>query len=206
MALSHVALEGNHVSLVPLELGHVPALVRAAALGGGTFALTLVPADTQAMEHYVREALTLQTAGRALPYATVRKADGVIVGSTRFANLEYWDLAGSSQAEHPGPHAVEIGWTWLSLDAQRSALNTEAKWLMLVHAFETLRVERVMLKTDVRNARSRAAIERIGASFEGVLRRHMPASDGGVRDTAMYSIIAEEWPRVKAELAAKLAR
>jgi RimJ/RimL family protein N-acetyltransferase len=205
MALSLVALVGKHVSLRPLELGHVEDLARAGLAGEGTYALTHVPDSVERAQRYVREALALHATGRALPFATVRNSDDTVVGSTRFGNIEHWDYGDFPRPYRSGPDAVEIGWTWLSREAQRSPLNTEAKWLMLVHAFETWQVERVTLKTDARNARSRAAIERIGASFEGVLRRNMPASDGGVRDTAMYSIIADEWPRVKVALAAKLA-
>ena len=100
---------------------------------------------------------------------------------------------------------MEIGWTWLAADAQRTAINTEAKLLMLGHAFEAWRVRRVNLRTDSRNLRSRAAIERLGAKLDGILRAHMPASDGGVRDTATYSLLATEWPQAKERLAGRLA-
>ncbi len=101
---------------------------------------------------------------------------------------------------------MEIGWTWLAADAQRTALNTEAKLLMLAHAFESWRVVRVNLRTDARNARSRAAIERLGARLDGILRAHVPASDGGVRDTTTYSLLAAEWPAAKARLEARLSQ
>jgi RimJ/RimL family protein N-acetyltransferase len=206
MMLSHIPLVGQHVTLAPLELGHAQALAEAGARGQGTFALTIVPDSLAKAQRYVAEALAQKQQGRALPYATIRNEDGSVVGSTRFGNLEYLDFGERSRPYRPGPDAVEIGWTWLTKDAQRTQLNSEAKWLMLSHAFEVWQVERVTLKTDARNARSRAAIERIGASFEGILRKNMPASDGGVRDTAYYSVIAEEWPRVRAELLSKLAR
>jgi RimJ/RimL family protein N-acetyltransferase len=115
-----------------------------------------------------------------------------VVGSTRFGNIERW----SSDAID----AVEIGWTWLAASAQRTAVNTEAKILMLDHAFGVWRVKRVTLKTDARNARSRAAIARIGGKLDGILRAHMPAADGGVRDSAVFSILAAEWPAHRARL------
>jgi RimJ/RimL family protein N-acetyltransferase len=104
------------------------------------------------------------------------------------------------------PNALEIGSTWYAASAQRTAVNTECKFLLLTHAFEVWKVLRVVLKTDARNTRSRNAIQRIGAKFEGVRRRHSPASDGGVRDAAFFSIIREEWPQVREDLLRKLAR
>jgi RimJ/RimL family protein N-acetyltransferase len=204
MTLAHHALIGQHVRLEPLSTAHVAALAAAASGVRDTYALTHVPDGLNESEQYVTEALALCAAGRALPYATVRVHDARVVGSTRFGNLETWNWGPHARPPRPGPDAIEIGWTWLAAEAQRTAINSEAKLLMLTHAFEVLKVERVQLKTDARNQRSRAAIERIGASFEGVLRRHLPASDGGARDTAMYSIIPAEWPRVKDALAARL--
>ena len=122
---------------------------------------------------------------------------------TRFMNIDWW--AWPAAADRSGPEAVEIGSTWLAAEAQRSPINTEAKLLMLTHAFETWGVLRVCLKTDARNDRSRRAIERIGASPEGILRNHMPAYDGGVRHSAFYSILADEWPAVREALTARLA-
>jgi RimJ/RimL family protein N-acetyltransferase len=152
---------------------------------------------------YVDVALAEQARGVSLPFATRRVADGRIVGSTRFMTMERWVW--------PAPHGrqtrpvgcvdvVEIGATWLAPDAQRTAINTRAKLLMLTHAFETWDARRATLKTDARNVRSRTAIERLGARLDGVLRAHMPAADGAVRDTAFYSILAGEWPSVKARL------
>ena len=137
-----------------------------------------------------------------MPFATVRVADGRVVGSTRFLNLRSWGRPGSSG----GPDVAEVGATWLAASVQRSAVNTEAKLLQLTHAFDGWRVERLELKTDARNQRSRAAIERLGAQFEGVLRAYQPAADHpGARDTAMYSILRAEWPGVRAVLEARLA-
>ena len=149
--------------------------------------------------------LALAAAGQALPFATVSALDGRVLGSTRFANLERW----SWPAPPPDPRpldAAEIGWTWLARAAQRSGANTEAKLLLLRHAFTALRVRRLTLKTDARNARSRAAIARLGASLDGVLRAHLPASDGGPRDSAVFSILEAEWPAVEARLVGMLRR
>lgn len=143
--------------------------------------------------------------GLAVPFVTIDKRRDRVVGSTRFANVEWWKWSGPPAPPIPeGPDALEIGWTWLAASAQRTGLNTEAKLLMLDHAFGVWKVRRVTLKTDARNARSRAAMERIGATFEGILRAHMPAADGGVRDSAMFSFIAAEWPERRARLAEKL--
>jgi RimJ/RimL family protein N-acetyltransferase len=200
-------LAGRLVRLEPLALAHVPALV-AAADARDTYAITFVPDGEPAMRAYVEQALRDRDAGVGVPFATVRLADGRVVGSTRFGNLEYWAWPDGAR-RRPGvdpPDAVEIGWTWLSRDAQQTRVNTEAKRLMLAHAFEVWRVHRVHLKTDARNTRSRAAIERLGAKLDGLLRAHMPASDGGARVSAWYSILPDEWPAVRARLDEKLAR
>ena len=146
------------------------------------------------MTAYVRTALEARDAKKAMPFATT--ANGKVVGSSRFGNLEYW----AWDKQKGNPDAAEIGWTWLALGVQRTKVNTAAKLLMLEFAFETWQVQRVTLKTDARNDRSRNAILRIGASFEGILRAHMPSSDGGIRNTAMYSILASEWGKVKIRL------
>lgn len=187
-----VVLTGRVVRLEPLEPAHVEALTAAAAEDRSTYGYTWVPADAEEMAEYVATALAEQAAGRHLPFAVRSLATGAVVGSTRFLDIECWD--------GPTPTVVEIGSTWLAASAQRSAVNTEAKLLLLTHAFEVWGVVRVTLKTDARNARSRAAIERVGGRFEGVRRAHMPATDGGVRDTAYFSIVAEEWPDVRAGL------
>ena len=158
------------------------------------------------MRAWVETALADQRAGRAVPFATVDRRTGRVIGSTRFGNIERWTWPAGSPMQRPPetPDVVEIGWTWLAADAQRSGANTDAKLAMLTHAFEVWRVLRVGLMTDARNRRSRAAIERLGARPDGVIRAHRVAADGGVRDTAVYSILAAEWPAVKAELAARL--
>ncbi len=203
-----VTLEGRVVRLEPLGLAHVEPLLRAAQVDRSTFGLTNVPATLEAMHTLVADAMALQARGEGLPFATVDRVRGVVVGSTRFATFERWRWPPGVAPAEPlplGPDAVEIGWTWLSQPAQRTAINPEAKLLMLTHAFEAWRVRKVVLKTDRRNARSRAAIERIGAKFDGVLRAHMPAYDGGVRDSAFFSIVASEWSGAKAALQQRVA-
>ncbi|HKA87170.1 MAG TPA: GNAT family protein [Haliangiales bacterium] len=191
--------------LEPLALVHAPALVAAATESRSTYAFTWVPEGLAAMEDYIRAALADQDKGLALPFATIDRATGAVVGSTRFGNIERWPPAPGAPPPPPSavPDAVEIGWTWLAARAQRTAINTEAKLLMLGHAFDVWGVARVTLRTDARNARSRAAIERLGAKLDGVLRAHMRAYDGGVRDTACYSILAREWPAVRERLASR---
>ncbi len=189
-----------------MALSHVQGLWRAAQETGDTARFTTVPRTESATQDYVNAALAAYAANLAYPFSIIATASNEVVGSTRFASLEWWAWGDQTKPERPGPDAVEIGWTWLARRAQRTPINTEAKWLLLNYAFETLRVERVMLKTDARNERSRAAIERIGASFEGVLRCHGPAADGGVRDTATFSIVAPEWPSIKPLLWAKVER
>ena len=199
-------LEGRHVRLEPLGLAHAPALAAAATGPRDTYRFTLVPTDLAAMRAYIESALADQAAGRALPFATVARATGRVLGSTRFGNIEFWPWAAANvhQRGPELPDVVEIGWTWLAAAAQRTPVNTEVKLLMLTHAFETWRVHAAKLNTDARNQRSRAAIERIGARFDGVLRAHRPASDGGIRDTAAFSLLEAEWPVAKARLLARL--
>lgn len=198
--------------LEPLTAEHIAGLIEAASGPRDTFALTWVPTpDADSVGNYVHAALSAYNAGTALPFATVRLDGGpaTVVGSTRFMNVERW-VWPASRPRQPeiesriGPEAVEIGSTWLGASAQRSAVNTEAKLLMLTYAFETWKCLRVSLRTDARNMRSRANIERVGATFEGVLRNHMWAYDDGIRDTATYSLVAADWPGAKERLAARL--
>jgi RimJ/RimL family protein N-acetyltransferase len=207
-----VTLEGAHVRLEPLTLGHLGGLLDVATGARATYTLTTVPASETAMRAYIETALADQAAGRALPFAIIdrRAGDGGAgrgVGSTRFGNIEFWAWPPGNahqRGEHL-PDAVEIGWTWLAEAAQRTPINTEAKLLMLRHAFERWRVHRVRLMTDARNTRSRNAILCLGACFDGVLRAAREASDGAIRDTAAYSILEAEWPAVKAGLERRLA-
>jgi RimJ/RimL family protein N-acetyltransferase len=206
-ALEAVTLVGTSVRLEPLSRGHARALVGAAASGPrDSYAFTRVPATEADALAYIDEALALHGAGRALPFATVDATSGRVVGSTRFLNVEFWTWPAGSPLQRGAqlPDVVEIGATWLAPGAQRTAINTEAKLLMLTHAFEVWRVHRVSLMTDSRNVQSRNAILRLGAQFDGILRGARVAFDGGVRHTAAYSILEAEWPEVKAGLRAKL--
>jgi RimJ/RimL family protein N-acetyltransferase len=207
--LTSITLEGRFVRLLPLTNAHVRPLLSAAAGSRESFQYTWVPEPTTAdITRYISAAVAEFEAGNAHPFATVRiDSPDTVVGSTRFLNLEYWPDATGHPSTRDFPDAVEIGATWLSHDAQRTQVNTEAKLMMLTYAFETWGVQRVALRTDARNAQSRANIERIGAQYEGTLRHHKHSTDGannGLRDTATYSIIREEWDTVKASLNAKL--
>lgn len=201
-----VTLEDSPVRLEPLALRHIPALVEAAAEERSTYGWTHVPDGDQAMRAYVEAALALADAGAAVPFATIDRRDGRVAGSTRFANFEYLPWPGERDDRDRRPDGVEIGWTWLAASAQRSPVNTAAKLLMLRHAFEHWQVRVVRLKTDRRNARSRAAIERIGGRLDGVIRAQAVGADGTLRDSVFYSIVESEWPAVRAALEARLAR
>ncbi len=205
-AVHPVVLEGTSVRLEPLSTAHLAPLQTIVARHRETYRLTSVPAEAAGMAAYLQLALAQAASGTALPFATVDRARGVVVGSTRFWCLEFWDWpVGHPQRRPKGvPDAVEIGYSWLAPEAQRTAVNTEAKLLMLTHAFERWEVHRVNLRTDVRNARSRAAIERLGFRLDGVLRSASPAADGGIRDTATYSLLQTEWPEVRRRLSARL--
>ncbi|MEO5815817.1 MAG: GNAT family protein [Gemmatimonadaceae bacterium] len=188
MPLSPVTLEGTVVRMEPLTLAHVPALSEV-GLDPSLWALTTISVKSDAdMRAYVEEALAEQKAGTALPFATVEQASGRVIGSSRFGNYV---------AAHK---RVEIGWTWIAPAWQRTAVNTDAKLLMLTHAFETLGCRRVELKTSSRNAKSRAAMLRIGCAEEGTLRQHMINADGSSRDSVYFSIVDGEWPAVKERL------
>ncbi len=207
--IERVVLAGDVVTLRPLTIADVDALVAAATDDRTTYGFTPVPGDEGAMRAYVESVLVDERTGWALPFVTTRTGDGRVVGSTRFLDLDDWGperrVGGPPLGAVGVPRTAEIGATWLAASAQRTAVNTEAKLLMLRHAFDTWDVERITFKTDARNARSRAAIERVGAHFEGIRRAHLRASDGGIRDTAYYSIIRSEWPAVRAGLEARLA-
>ena len=195
-------LEGGHVRLEPLTMAHADGLLVAASEDQSTYAFTRAPSpDPASVVAFIDE--TLAWPGR-IGFATVWLDEARVVGSTSYF-AERWDWPGHT-GPPDAPDAVEIGGTWLAASAQRTVVNTEAKYLMLVHAFDVWRVQRVALRTDARNERSRAAIERIGARFEGVLRRHMPAlgPGGGLRDSAYFSILPEEWPAVRTRLEARL--
>jgi RimJ/RimL family protein N-acetyltransferase len=199
-------LEGRLVRLEPLSPDHGSGLVQAATGPRESFVYTSVPADDGMMRAYVETALAWHAAGTAVPFAILDCHTGRVVGSTRFFDVQYWawDRDKPHQRGENLPAAVEIGHTWLAPWAQRTGINTEAKLLMLTHAFETWRVHRVRLTTDARNTRSRAAIERLGARLDGILRAHHAAYDGAIRDSAFYSILDTEWPSAKAALIGRL--
>lgn len=203
-----VILEGDHVRLEPLSASHIDALVRAASEDRATYQWTFVPDGAQATARYVDEALALAARTAAVPFVTFQRETGELIGTTRFANFEYlgWPPESPYFRGEGNADGVEIGWTWLAASAQRTRANTEAKWLMLRHAFETWNVRVVRLNTDRRNERSRAAIERIGGKLDGIVRANRIASDGTVRDSACYSIIESEWPVVEAVLRIRLER
>jgi N-acetyltransferase len=202
-ALDIHTLGGRHVSLEPMRLDHVEDIAAAGAGDRSTFGFTQVPDGADEADRYVRWLLDDADHGRAGPFVQRRLSDGAVVGCTRFLNPQ-WPLGRAD------PDEVEIGGTWLAAHAQRTALNTEAKLLLLTHAFESWQVQRVAICTDARNEQSRRAIERIGATFEGVLRRHRRsthADDGDrLRDTACHAITIDDWPTVHADLTRRLER
>jgi RimJ/RimL family protein N-acetyltransferase len=192
MVIAPVILEGRHVRLEPLALEHA---ARLAEVGLDADLWTWIPTPVRTQEEmsaYVQTALKEQAAGSALPFALTEKSTGRTVGSTRYGNID---------RDH---YRVEIGWTWVARQWQRTPINTETKYLLLHHAFETLGCIRVELKTDSLNERSRAAILRIGARQEGIFRNHMITASGRIRHTVYFSIVDSEWPEVKARLEAKL--
>ncbi len=188
-----VTLSTDRLTLRPLSLEDVPALGRAASDGALWEKTTTTVPQVDAFEGYVRKALGLQAAGLALPFTTVVNDGNQVVGSTRYMNID------------AANHRVEIGTTWIAKSWQRTFVNTHAKFLMLRHAFEVLGCLAVEIRTHSRNDQSRAAIERLGAKLDGILRRHMIMPDGHIRDTAVYSILQEEWPEVRARLEQRLA-
>lgn len=188
-----------------LSLAHADGLVAASAVDPSLYQWSAVPIGREAVLRYIQTALAWRDAGTALSFATVRVHDGAVLGSTRFFDIERWAWpAEHPRHNHPHPDVCEIGYTWLTRAAIRTAANTETKLLMLAHAFEDWQVLRVCLHTDARNARSQAAIERIGGKLDGVLRAHRMAADFIPRDSWRYSIVASEWPEVKVRLTQRL--
>ena len=202
-ALDIPALTGRHVTLEPMRSDHVEEIAAAGAGDRSTFGFTQVPDGPTESAAYVEWLVTDAARGVAGPFVQRRLSDGVVVGCTRFLN-PLWPLG------RPDPDEVEIGGTWLATHAQRGPINTEAKLLLLTHAFERWQVQRVAICTDARNDQSRRAIERIGATFEGILRRHRRSTHLGdgdrLRDTASYSITIDDWPAVGALLSDRLTR
>lgn len=193
MDIRPITLRGEFIRLEPLSIdAHLADLQRNGAESSIFTWFSQDVSSPDEMREFVETALKAQEDGTALPFATVANDSGTAVGSTRFGNIV------------PEHRRVEIGWTWLTPEYQRTRANTEAKYLMLSHAFDEWECARVELKTDARNQRSRTAIKRIGASEEGTLRKHMQTHQG-TRDTVYYSVIEDEWPTVKEELETKLS-
>lgn len=183
-----VTLQNDHIELIPLASEHVKALIEAATDGAlWELGFTTVPRP-EAMQAYVETALRLQLEGAALAFCVQDRKSGRVLGSTRYCNLD------------PSNRRLEIGYTWYRQSSQRSGANTACKQLMLQHAFETLECIAVEFRTHWHNHRSRAAIERLGAKQDGVLRQHRIMADGTFRDTVVFSILDNEWPAVKSHL------
>ena len=200
-------LDGKHVRLEPLAMRHADALVAASAGDAELYRWSPVPQTKADAVKYIETALAWRDAETAVTFAVVRLRDNTVVGSTRFFNLERWAWpAGHPLHGRTTPDACEIGYTWYAPSAVRTVVNTEAKLLLLTYAFESWKVLRVCLHTDVRNERSRAAMLRIGCKFEGILRAHRMAADFIARDSARFSIVAAEWPEVQQRLIARLSR
>lgn len=199
MALEHPLLRGSTVFLRPLCLEDAASLAAASSESREHYQYNPVPSGVEGAREYIARALAEQAAGTRLPFAIVWA--GRVVGSTSYRDPQIWEWpAGSPMQRTDRPDAVEIGSSWLASSAQRTRCNTECKYLLLAHAFEQWAVHRVFLKTDERNTRSRHAIERLGAQFEGIRRSEMPAHDGSVRNSAHYSIVSREWPDIRPRL------
>jgi N-acetyltransferase len=198
-------LRGATVTLRPLTTADAGALAEAAAESRQSYGFTRVPDGIAAATRYIELALADRDAGHRLPFTIVWRDR--VAGSTSYLDVQRWRWPeGSPHQRTDRPDSVEIGSTWLAASAQRTRCNTEAKYLLLSHAFDAWDVHRVCLKTDERNLQSRRAIERLGARFEGLRRSDMPASDGTVRTSAFYSIVRAEWPAVRERLEAALSR
>lgn len=195
MDVRPVMLTGAVVRLEPLGPQHAEDLYVAAQEPRTWRHMPVDPSGSlEDMRAWIADALRDREAGTQLPFAIVERATGHAIGSTRYLTIS------------PRDRGLEIGWTWLATRAQRTAVNTECKYLLLRHAFETLGAVRVQIKTDGRNDISQRAIERLGAVREGVLRKHLLVQNGYIRDTVMYSILDSEWPSVKARLEGMMAR
>jgi N-acetyltransferase len=194
MKIEPLTLNGEFIRLDPLTFGHHQALCEA-GLDEEIWRLNPTPVDSPAaMKKYIETALEEQKAGTALPFVTIEKSTGTLVGATRFGNIDV------------GNRRTEIGWTWINPLWQKTYVNTEAKFLMLRHAFEVWNCVRVEFKTDVLNEKSRRAILRLGAREEGVLRQHIVCASGRLRDSVYFSILDNEWHAVKKNLLRKLGK
>jgi RimJ/RimL family protein N-acetyltransferase len=203
MSVAAPTLTGRHVQLEQLRLEFAEELAAAGNQDRSTYAWTAVPSTVDGMQRYITGLLDDQQSCAVVPFVQRRLSDGALVGCTRYLRLEWW--GGNAL-----PDEVEIGGTWLAASAQRTAINTEAKYLLLGNAFDSWSVHRVSICTDVRNTQSQTAILRIGAAFEGILRSHRGSYAAGeenvvARDSAMYSVIRSEWPSVKQGLESRLS-
>jgi N-acetyltransferase len=195
-------LTGRHVRLEPLQERHLAGLVAASAGDPELYRMSKVPVGDAEVARFIEIASGAREAGIAAPFAVVRLADEVVIGSTRLFDLEWWAWPeGHPRHAHDGPDTCEIGHTWLTRSAIRTSANTEMKRLMLTFAFETWHVQSVCFHTDARNERSRRALGRIGARYEGILRAHRLAADDQPRDSARFSVTAADWPTTRAHLA-----
>jgi RimJ/RimL family protein N-acetyltransferase len=193
MEVQPIILAGKMVRLEPLSESHVPDLtISGQDESIWQYMLYNTIRTEQQMRSWVLDLLDRQSKGTDLPFAVIHLDSGRVIGATRYLNIR------------PQDRALEIGGTWYAVEFQRTAVNTECKYLLLQHAFERLKCIRVQFKTDLRNERSQRALERIGAVKEGILRSHMITPDGFIRDSVFYSILASEWPVVKARLEEKL--
>jgi N-acetyltransferase len=202
MSVAAPTLTGTHVQLEQLSLDFAEELTAAGNQDRSTYAWTAVPPTVDGMRAYITGLLNDQRAHSAVPFAQRRRSDGALIGCTRYLRLEWW-------GGHDLPDEVEIGGTWLAASAQRTPINTEAKYLLLSNALDTWNVHRVSICTDARNTQSRTAILRIGATFEGILRSHRGSYAAGeeniaARDSAMYSVTRGDWPAIKTGLEDRL--
>lgn len=188
LQIAPVTLEGRRVRLEPMRPHHVEGLWEAGRFEQIWSCMTISMTKPEDARTFVEQALKNEEEGTELPFVIVNQEDGKIIGSTRFLTISRKD------------RGLEIGFTWLTPSVWKTAINTECKWLLLCHCFETLGCIRVQLKTDSRNLNSQRAIKRIGASYEGVLRNHMVLRDGYIRDSVYFSIVDREWPTVKEKL------
>ena len=195
-------LDGSIVALRPMRAEHAEALLQAALLDRSSYRYTTVPSTLNEAEDYVALALEEQAKGTVVPFVLTALDTGEVIGTSRFLNLRWY-------FDRTTPDLVEIGGTWLRADVQRTGVNTEAKLLLLTLAFEDYEVFKVDLKTDARNDRSARAMERIGATFEGILRQAHASlvidEVGQLRDSAMYAVLRDDWPRVR-EILLELTR
>jgi len=205
LVLPELELRGPEVHLRPLQAADVAALAAASGESREHYRWNPVPDGLDATRAAVARALANKAQGKRYPFVVIWRER--IVGTTSYSDYQPWDWQGRGALQrHDRPDSVEIGYTWLAASAQRTACNTQAKYLLLRHAFETWQVHSVCLRTDERNQRSRRAIERLGCTFEGIKRAHTAGADGTVRSSAFFSIIAAEWPSVRERLEAMMQR